>query len=403
VIYLAGGPGQSGIESIRIASQRAVLDSLRSVADVILLDQRGTGRSSPSTQCPAAPQPTDLFKDDATYRNALRAGLTACATALRRKGVLAAHYTTPASAHDVESLRQALGVEQVSLLGFSYGTHLGLAVLRAYGPRVQRAILAGVEGPDHNEKRPLTMDFNLQRLASLVRADSSIGKLAPDLVAAFDSALARLRATPARLRIPNPATPGDTVAIEVGGFGWQYIVMRDLGDSNDWPVLPGLIVRTAQGNYGLLTLFARKRFGGLPPLMWAAMDCASGASDSRQREAAREAATSRFGNVMNLLDDATCQAIGAVDLGEGYRSRFASEVPTLFISGTLDSQTPPYQAEELRWGFSRGIHLVVENAGHESTLDVPDVMAAMTRFLRGERVADRFIERPLPVFRGPGR
>ena len=39
--------------------------------------------------------------------------------------------------------------------------------------------------------------------------------------------------------------------------------------------------------------------------------------------------------------------------------------PVLFISGTLDSNTPPYQAEEMRWSMPRSMHVIVQNAGHE--------------------------------------
>ena len=400
IIWLAGGPGQSGIEELNFSSFHPLLDSLRATGDVILLDQRGTGRSQPSTRCPPGQVPTSLFQDEATWRGALRSGLVACSAALKARGVLAAHYTTVASARDVDALRAALGLERISLVGFSYGTHLGLAVVRGFGDRIHRAVLAGVEGPDHNEKRPLTMDFNLRRLAAAARADPGIGSLAPDLVASHDSALARLKRSPARVNIAGAgAAP---VELTIGAFGWQYILLRDLGDTNDWPVLPGLIVRTAQGNYGLLTQFARKRWGGVSSLMNAAMDCASGSSPSRRAEVAREAKLSRFGNAMNFLDDETCRAIGAVDLGDGYRTRFESDVPTLFISGMLDSQTPPYQAEELRSGFTRGEHLIVENAGHESTLNAPPVIAAIARFLRGEMVRSEFIRLPAPRFRGPG-
>jgi pimeloyl-ACP methyl ester carboxylesterase len=136
--------------------------------------------------------------------------------------------------------------------------------------------------------------------------------------------------------------------------------------------------------------------------MWAAMDCASGSTPERAGEVSRQARNSRFGSSMNFLDEATCRAIGAADLGEEYRAPISSLVPVLFVSGAMDSQTPPHQAERIRWGFPEGRHLVVENAGHESTLDVPEVLAAITRFLRGEPTANRFVAQRLPAFRRPG-
>jgi pimeloyl-ACP methyl ester carboxylesterase len=137
--------------------------------------------------------------------------------------------------------------------------------------------------------------------------------------------------------------------------------------------------------------------------MWAAMDCASGATPERRAQVAREASRSVFGDAMNLLDDDACLAVGAADLGDDYRSRFWSEVPTLFVSGTLDYQTPPYQAETVRWGFARSAHVVVEHAGHESTFEQAEVQQLIAEFLGGTDVGDRHIMLPRPAFRGPGR
>jgi pimeloyl-ACP methyl ester carboxylesterase len=246
------------------------------------------------------------------------------------------------------------------------------------------------------------MDIQLQRLAEFARADSTIGALVPDLVALYRQALQRLEREAARVTLPDPATRQPT-EVAIGKFGFQYIVMRDLGDTNDWPILPGLIARTAAGDYTLLTQFAARRWSSAMSAMSVAMDCASGGSPERVAQIAREAKTSLFGNAMNLLTGDVCEALGAADLGAEYRSRIWSAVPTLFVSGTLDSQTPPHQAEEIRWGFQHGVHLIVENAGHESTLDKPDVQRVLVRFLAGEPVTDQRIVLPRPRFRGPQR
>ena len=67
-----------------------------------------------------------------------------------------------------------------------------------------------------------------------------------------------------------------------------------------------------------------------------------------------------------------------------FRAPLISTVPTLFLSGTLDWNTPPSQAEEVRWGFTDSIHLIVENAGHEQVLPHPEVQRALAKFLRGD-------------------
>lgn len=63
-----------------------------------------------------------------------------------------------------------------------------------------------------------------------------------------------------------------------------------------------------------------------------------------------------------------------------------SDVRTLLLSGTLDWNTPPFQAEQLRWGLTDATHLIVENAGHEQILTHPEIWNAIPAFLAGDDV-----------------
>lgn len=92
-------------------------------------------------------------------------------------------------------------------------------------------------------------------------------------------------------------------------------------------------------------------------------------------------------------------AWGAPDLGDDFRAPIESDVPVLAFSGALDSNTPPWQAEETLAGFPNAIHIVVGNAGHEDMLfaDRGLTMAAL-RFLTGEDVSDFRLALPAPRF-----
>ena len=59
------------------------------------------------------------------------------------------------------------------------------------------------------------------------------------------------------------------------------------------------------------------------------------------------------------------------DLGDRFRAPFNSDVPVLFMSGTLDGRTYPESARELIKHFSGGSHLIVENGGHNVTFRRP--------------------------------
>ena len=80
-----------------------------------------------------------------------------------------------------------------------------------------------------------------------------------------------------------------------------------------------------------------------------------------------------------------------------------SDTPALLVSGTLDANPPPAQAEAHRRGLTRSTHLVVANAGHESTLPVLEVQQAIVDFLSGRDLADATITVRVPRIRPPSR
>jgi pimeloyl-ACP methyl ester carboxylesterase len=112
-------------------------------------------------------------------------------------------YTTVESSEDLESLRKALGVPRLNLWGISYGTHLGLAYLRRYADRVERAILAGVEGPDGTWKRPAQAEALLERWEALLRAQDTTRKGLRDRLRAL---LNELERRPRTVKFTDPRT-----------------------------------------------------------------------------------------------------------------------------------------------------------------------------------------------------
>jgi pimeloyl-ACP methyl ester carboxylesterase len=128
------------------------------------------------------------------------------------------------------------------------------------------------------------------------------------------------------------------------------------------------------------------------------MDCASGATKDRMARIAREAKDCLLGNAMNTPFPEVGEAWGRPDLGDGFRGPIHTDVRTLFVSGTLDSNTLPVQADEVRATFTRNTHLVVANAGHEDMLVHPQVQATLVDFYRGKEVSKVRIALPPPKF-----
>lgn len=132
LVALAGGPGQAAALFTEDFAQ-TLGPALRN-RDLVVLDQRGTGRSG-ALSCSLL-QRADLL--DAADEAA------ACAEQL---GPRRDHYSTAASVDDIEALRAALGRERISLYGVSYGTHVALEYAQRYPNRVDRLVLDSVVDP----------------------------------------------------------------------------------------------------------------------------------------------------------------------------------------------------------------------------------------------------------------
>jgi pimeloyl-ACP methyl ester carboxylesterase len=387
LFYLEGGPGS-----------RAVTENPRALefwlpflerGDVVLIDQRGTNDSAVTWQWDGPPPLSFFLHADSAARHSAAMNARAIEV-FRKRGVDLAGYTTVESADDLDALRTALGIERVSVLGFSYGTHLATAYLRRHGPRVANAVLIGTEGPDETEKLPWTMDVQFAKLALLAAADSAIGPRVPDLVALHDRAVARLAREP--MVIPVRGLP-----VAVGPFGLDFVLRVDVGDASDLVVFPRLLWSIEQGDTTVLAWFVRKRAGIALGVhgMNAAMDFASSASPGRRALIAGQEATSRFATVVNFPPPAGAARWGLPELGPDFRAPLVSPVRTLFVSGELDFNTPPYQAEQMRWGMPNSTHLVVANAGHEQTWFQNDsAVPVIVDFLAGKDVSERRITYP---------
>lgn len=390
VVYLDGGPGSSAIGIARVPEYTRAFMKLREVGDVILLDQRGVGRSKPNlTKLSTESLPKDIFADRSVALRAFKERTKAAADYFRSQGVDILAYNTIESANDIDDLRRALGAEKLNLVGFSYGTHLGLACIRYHGKNLNRVVLIGTEGPDHTDKLPGVSDKSLERLAQIVAKDSDIGSKMPDLVGTLKRVLDKLEKEPATITITDQRTR-KPVDIKINNFGLQFLIMRDLGDTNDLPIFPLWFYTMDKGDYSILKQFAERRYnqyGSGLSLMTVVMDASSGTSKARRTQIAKEAETALLSDAMNFPISEIGDVVGNPDLGDEFRSQIKTNVPTLFISGVLDNNTQPFQADEVRRTFKTSTHIVIENAGHESMLVDTQVQQTMVDYLRGQDVS----------------
>ncbi|MFC3816136.1 alpha/beta hydrolase [Lysobacter sp. GCM10012299] len=393
VVYLSGGPGGSGIGTGR-GPRWPVFDRVRRETDVLLLDQRGTGLSEPPAACPHEQHFDDaqpLLRDAAL--TALRATASQCVAYWREAGVDLGAYTTVESAGDIEDLRRALGIRKLSLWGMSYGTHLALATIRLHGAGLDHVVLMGTEGPDDTLKLPLAADALLADLGVLAK-DAGFD----DLTGSARRVLEALRKQPQQAR----SAMHDGRQVTIGEFDAQLVITASLGRRTTQQWLPLVLREAEHGDYGPLAdlvLLVRSEFSGFGA-MSLAMDVASGQSPQRRALVEAQARRSLFGDALNFPFPAIGDGLGLADLGEAFRGPLRSDVPVLFISGTLDGRTPPANAEALRPGFSNSRSLLVRGASHDNEMWLGQAAIAedIAGFLAGRPVSDAVLDLPPLVF-----
>jgi pimeloyl-ACP methyl ester carboxylesterase len=396
VVYLAGGPGGSGIAAAR-GSRFPLFMAMREIGDVIALDQRGTGMSKPNLTCK---EMLNVPLEKAHLREVVleeyRKQSRSCADYWRGQGVDLAGYNTNESADDLEDLRKALGAEKISLWAISYGTHLSLATIRRHEKSIHRVILAGVEGPDHTIKLPSNIQNHLVALDRLVKADPELSKDIPDLLGLMKRVLDRYEREPVAYEVTDPTTQ-QKARVTVNKTVLQALTVQAFG-FGDGGIPRAFYTIDKEGAAGSAQLWARAmspraNFGSA---MSAMMDCYSGMSSERKRQIEREAKTTLLGDMMDFPFPGICDAWGSPDAGAEFRSPVKSRVSVLFISGTLDVRTPPSNAEEVRKGFSNSEHLIIEGAVHSDPLFLssPKIKEVMLEFMKGQKISTTRIALP---------
>ena len=398
IVYLAGGPGGSGIGAAS-GSRFALFSAFREVADVIAFDQRGTGYSKPNLGCyEQLAAPLDVAPSREMALSELRTKARGCIEYWRDvQRVDLTGYNTNESADDLEDLRKALGEKQISLWAISYGTHLALATIRRHPQSISRAMLAGTEGPDHTYKLPSNIQKHLEDLAAVIKADPEIGKEIPDFLGLMKSVFDRLDAQPQTVEIVDPRTK-QPVKVVVNKFVLQYIVANNIGTTVT-ANFPSLFYRASKGDFSnpaqVWLNTTRQELGSAMSYM---MDCASGQTAARREHIAREARGRLLEDIFNFPFPEICEEWKAPDLGDEFRSPVKSDVPVLFISGTLDARTPISNGEEYRAGFANSTHIIIEGAVHSDPLFLasPKIKEGMLEFLQGKPVtATRIVGPPM--------
>ncbi len=148
-----GGPGGSGVDFVLGAGPFLFGDEVRARFDLVGFDPRGIIRSTPLLCFRSLDEALGFFPPFAfpvvSDEEALVAALdTALNEACRRRGgAIQDHMATADVARDLDVLRQAVGDDQLTYVGYSYGSFLGVTYANLFPDNVRAVVVDGVLDP----------------------------------------------------------------------------------------------------------------------------------------------------------------------------------------------------------------------------------------------------------------
>lgn len=376
VFFLAGGPGQSAIDLAGPVGR--MLSRLGQRRDIVLVDQRGTGRSAP------------LLCDDGAPSEALREQIEAPRQLQRLRqclqrvqalphGNLRLYGTTPAMA-DLDAVRRTLGAERINLVGVSYGTRAALEYLRLHPRQVRRMVLDGVAPPDMALPDAAAIDAQaaFDALLQHCAQDSRCRERHPQLAQRWQDVLAAL---PRSVSLAHPLTGRDETVL-LTRDALLRLVRAALYTPITAAALPAAVDAAAQDRFAPLVALAgatapAKVRAALAQGMHFSVVCTE---DLPQRAAAAVAAGD-FGAGLAPLYREVCAFWPRGELPAGFGRVVAAPAPVLLLSGGIDPVTPPRHGERVARALgAQARHEVVPAAGH-GLLALPCVREAVFRFV----------------------
>lgn len=401
IIYLAGGPGGSGIMTVNY--RFPMFMALREYGDVIALDQRGTGASNIVPECQSSQAvPATTRVSDHEYIEYHQNALRECLAFWKAEGADIAGYNTLESAHDLDALRQHLGAEKIILWGTSYGSHLALAALKEIEDKIERVVISSAEGLNQTIKMPAGTDAYLDRLQAAINSQPGAKAAYPDIKALMRRVHGKLDDNPLPLQL----------TLRDGSKADFLLHRRDMQELAGGFIADPSTVATLFGFYLAIDKGGAPAFDGIParffpdrfvapekPItlnaMSTAMDIASGMTRERKAKIAEQAKTALLKDFLNFsyhFDGIAPE----LDLGDEFRTKPTSDVPVLLLSGTLDGRTYIGSQLEAVSELVNVTSITVENAGHNLFMSSHEIQKAINRFMEDKPTLQPTITVELP-------
>lgn len=378
VVFLAGGPGFGASRAWRGALEHPWWRSIRERRDVILVDERGSGRSTPAV-CPAQQDalrqlPRQGLADDARLAEQRRV-FAACAAELRADGRGFDTYRSRHVGRDLAALRVALGVERWNLFGLSYGARQVLAAMEADPAGTRSVLLAGPAMPNAPAfASAAAFDASLAYVLAQCRADAACASESVDVETRLRAVLDAFAREPWAVDGLDPAShPGGRLVV-TRELAAQAIglMLYDRQLAGTIPLLVGAlerrdadVARAIGGALAGATAGNPLIAGGVPCIEARPHDDPATVAADRAR-----AGVVGLGAAQSDADhDAACGAIPATMPDPADATVIDQGVPILALVGAFDPITPPARVAAAIAGLPSARMLALPGESHRFFLN----------------------------------
>jgi pimeloyl-ACP methyl ester carboxylesterase len=405
MFFLAGGPGQGAAELAKLLQDP--YRRIQTDRDIVLVDQRGTGKSNP-LECKPGPDAVATEDDVEEATPAMLTRLRTCLASFKDKADVT-KYTTPIAMDDLDDVREFLGYPKIDVYGGSYGTRAAIVYAGRHPDHTRAVILDGVAPTDM--RLPLYMARDSQRALDLLlrdcAADKGCNTRFPDLQARLKTLLDRLSAHPQKINFTDPRT-GLPKDLDVKRLSVSGMLFASLYSPLTAALVPLLVEQAENGNYaGFFALGAAfdPTTSNMAVGMHFSVVCSEDASRIEPGSVEREAANTFVGAEMAELRLKVCEFWPHAQMDPAYFENAPSDLPALILSGELDPVTPPAWGQMVASQWKNSKHIVVPATGH-GTWATGCVMKLMAQFLNDGSASKldagcvREVKRP-PFFLGP--
>lgn len=399
LFVLAGGPGMAATTfytTVAPAFARIHRDR-----DIVLVDQRGTGRSNP-LNCELS---DDLITQETDAQIVAEA-----ARCLKETSAHAdvAYYTTSVAVQDLDTVRASLGYDQIDLYGGSYGTRVAQHYVRRFPTHTRSVILDGVVPPTLALGPAVAVDAENALLSILARCakEPQCRSRFGDPVADYRKLSAQMRAQPVPITIADPTT-GEQSKLELSTLQLATVLRLTTYTPQEAALLPLILHRASEsGDFMPLAtqylLISRSLGDQLSYGMHNSVVCAEDVpfyptTIDRKRLEQTYLGTSAVDGLRDI-----CQVWPRGPVDKDFHEPLHSNVPALLLSGSDDPATPVADAQEALRGFTKGLHVVLKGFGH-GQLVAPCVDRIMAHFIEtaavdGLDVSCTSRDKPTPFF-----